>query len=280
MRARFVKVVRDLTARKRAEERMQQEYVREHRIARTLQNTLLPQFSEDAFPGFAVAAFYEPAWEESLVGGDFYDVVPLRDDKIAFVVGDVAGKGLSAATRTGELKAALRAFLRERPDPVAALSRLNNLVCDAEQLDGVDEHLLAVVALAVVESKTGDAIFASAGLEAPILARGSGQIEAVPVHGLTLGVMRDIAYQPAALRLGEDDLLMMTTDGLTEARRGREFLGHEGLMQILQKTLPRCSPRAIGGATLEAVREFTSGTQGQSALQDDACLLLARRLPI
>lgn len=224
-----------------------------------------------------MAAFYEPAWGEALVGGDFYDIVPLRNDKIAFVGGNVAGKGLGAATRTGELKAATRAFLRERPDPAAALARLNNLVRDAEQLDGVDEHLLAAVAVCLVDSQTGEAVFVGAGLEAPILARGSGEIEAVPVHGLTLGITRDAAYQAVALCLGEGDLLVMATDGLTEARRGREFLGHEGLMEILQRVLPCHPPRAIAEATLNAVREFTPGTQGQSALQDDACLLLACR---
>ena len=67
----------------------------------------------DAFPGLQIAHFYEAAWDEALVGGDFYDLFALRDHKVALVVGDVAGKGLAAASYTAEIKFSLRSLLRE-----------------------------------------------------------------------------------------------------------------------------------------------------------------------
>ncbi len=115
----------DVTERRRLEGQIAAAYERERRIAETLQRSLLLQKPDLTFPGLETDALHEVALEEATVGGDFFDVFALSDDKVALVVGDASGKGLAAAARTVEVKYALRAFLREYPYPARTLARLN-----------------------------------------------------------------------------------------------------------------------------------------------------------
>jgi serine phosphatase RsbU (regulator of sigma subunit) len=93
-------------------------------VAETLQRSLLLTPPPDAYPGLRFKAFYRPALDEALVGGDFFDVFAVRDDVIALVVGDATGKGLNAATYTAEIRFALRPFYANtaRPRPPCACS--------------------------------------------------------------------------------------------------------------------------------------------------------------
>ena len=110
---------------------------RERRITQVLQRPLLLKVAEDAFPGLSLATFYEPAWEEAEVGGDFYDAFALADGNVALVVGDACGKGLEAAAHNTQVKDVLRALLRGDPHhPGSVLSRLNEVVCDTVAMDG------------------------------------------------------------------------------------------------------------------------------------------------
>ena len=91
-------------------------FEREHRIAETLQRSLLPD-RLPALPGLEVAARYLPAASEAEVGGDWYDVIPIGAGRVGLVMGDVAGKGLAAASMVGRLRSALRAYALEGHDP-------------------------------------------------------------------------------------------------------------------------------------------------------------------
>ncbi|MDQ4049926.1 MAG: PAS domain S-box protein, partial [Actinomycetota bacterium] len=105
-------------------------YEREHQIAETLQRSLLPE-RLPTLPGLDVAARYLPAASEAEVGGDWYDVIPISGGRVGLVMGDVAGKGLVAASMVGRLRSAMRAYALEGHDPPTVLDRLNQLVWSA-----------------------------------------------------------------------------------------------------------------------------------------------------
>lgn len=246
---------------------------REHRIAEAFQRSLLATSPQDAMPGLTVATQYEPAWDEALIGGDFYDAVALANGRVALVVGDVTGKGLGAAIHTAEVKFALRAFLHEHPNPSQALQRLNDFLADAPP--GTDEQQrqpLVSVAVAVLDSRTGLASVGAAGAENPLLLRAGGEAETVPAGGMPLGALPGTKYESSEIRLASGDTLLMATDGITEARAGRQFFGYEGLVRSAQKARACDSEEQMGRAIVAEAKHFAGG-----ALHDDVCLLLARR---
>lgn len=273
-----------MLSRRRAEENQQQiqalqaheaqlaeDLQHEHQIAEALQWSLLSAPAEDAFPGLRVHTEYEPAWKGALVGGDFYDALALGNGKVALVVGDVIGKGLAAATHTAEVKYALRAILDEHPEPTQALGRLNRFLTQ-KQPGGTGLPLVAV-ALAVVDTRTGEAAVASAGAEHPLLLRASGAAEAIRAGGMLLGTLREADYEAQTVWLAPGDCLLLVTDGLIEARRGGEFFGYEGLTRAAQQAQATDAGR-IGQTIIADAKRFTGG-----ALHDDVCLLTVWRDP-
>ena len=269
----FISIARDITERKQAEEALAVAYERERKIAETLQRSLLLAPPKDAFPGLTVATFYEAAWKEAKVGGDFFDVFGLDEGRVALVGGDVSGKGLAAAARTAEVKFVLRAYLREDPHPGRALTRLNDYLCDAQRLDQQASETLVVVSLLVVNPATGEVVSSLAGAEPPLVLRAEGKAEPTEGGSLPLGVEPGERYPTATLCLAPGDTLLMVTDGITEARRGRgDFLGYEGMTKLAQQHVTAASLQEMGQAIMEEAQSFSGGT-----LQDDACLLLVRR---
>jgi len=261
------------------EAQMAEDLRHEHQIAETLQRSLRSTPAEDAFPGLRVHTEYEPAWKEALVGGDFYDALALGDGKVALVVGDVTGKGLAAATHTAEVKYALRVILHECPDPARALARLNRFLTQAQP--GVAWQPLVAVALAVVDTQTGEAAVSSAGAEHPLLLRADGRAEEILAGGMLLGTLREADYESQTLRLAPGDCLLMVTDGLIEARHGKEFFGYDGLTQAAQQAQARGSTstgNSTGNSMVKAIIAEAKRFAG-SALHDDVCLLLVQREP-
>ena len=264
----------DITARKEAEVAIRSALAKERHVAETLQQTILEEVAEDRFPGLAVATRYLAAWQEARIGGDFFDAFALEDGKAAFVVGDASGKGLQASIRTAEVKFALRAFLHDDPAPALALSRLNDFVCAAQRLEARAEDTFVALTLLVVDAATGEVSVATGGAEPPLLLRADGRAEEVRGKGVPVGFMPRQEYAPTALHLDAGDVILLATDGITEARRGMEFLGYDGMVGIVQRALGEdCRLGAVGQAVLDGAQKFAGGT-----LHDDACLLLVRRL--
>jgi sigma-B regulation protein RsbU (phosphoserine phosphatase) len=267
----------DISERKEAEATRDAMLARETRIARTLQRAMLVKPPLDAFSGIEFDTLYQPAWDDALVGGDFYDAFPVSGGRIAFVVGDVSGKGLEAAAHTAELKYTLRAFLREESEPDRAVIRLNAFLRDGEQWPGASGSFVAL-SVAVLSPETGEVQIAVAGMEPPIVIRGD-QAETIAADGLPLGVITDWESEgrTARTRLRKKDLLMLCTDGLSEARRpgvDTDFFGQTG---VISATLSAArnhldgSLQSIGEAVIRSAKAFAGGK-----LHDDVCVLLAR----
>lgn len=245
-------------------------YERERQIAAVLQRSLMQPSPRSTFPGLCVEVCCEAAEEEALIGGDFYDAFSLGGTKTALVVGDICGKGLAAAEHIPEVRYALRAFLRERPDPGRALARTNRFLCAVQE--ECRESYFAVISVAVIDGATGETQCVTAGAEPPLVFRAQGGLETVSAARLPLGVAPRQRYSTVSLHLAPGDILMLLTDGLTEARRGPEFLGYEALADLSQQAVLGIPLEEGAQAILDQVRAFCGGK-----FHDDVCLLLAQR---
>lgn len=274
---RLVGILQDVSEQKRLEAALLEAARKNERIAETLQKSLLLAPPPDTFPGISLKTYYESAWDDALIGGDFFDVFAVAENIVGVVVGDVTGKGLEAATYTAEIKFILRGFLRETGDPADALARLNRFVVDAERLDAA--HLgstYCAVALACINTATGAVVCATAGAEPPLIFRAdSDATDAVPTGGPMLGVSADLIYEAHSYQLRKGDLYVAYTDGLTEARRDKAFWGQEGLMNVIRETafVRENSLQMVADEVARQAKEWANGRQ-----QDDVCLLLVRRL--
>jgi sigma-B regulation protein RsbU (phosphoserine phosphatase) len=274
----FISAIEDIDIRKRLEAELEAAHRVQRRIAQSLQQSLLMAPPPDLYPGLTVKATYQGAEDDVLVGGDFFDIFAVAEDRVALIVGDITGKGLEAATYAAEVKFGLRAILREHTSPAVALTRLNRFVAGSERLDPT--HLgqsYVAVAVAVVDTGTGAVEAAMAGTEMPFLMRAAtGEVVTFEAGGPLLGVAVDMEYGGQRDVMAEGDLLVMSTDGLTEARhpeRRRQFFGAEGLAQAVREATALIPSLAqVGLAVVERARAFAGG-----AINDDVCLLLARR---
>ncbi|MBC8104609.1 MAG: SpoIIE family protein phosphatase [Cytophagales bacterium] len=269
----YCKILRDFTERRKSEEALQAAYQKEKRISDTLQRALLLPVKEDAFHGVSVASLYAAAWEEALIGGDFFDAFMMSDHHLVLVVGDASGKGLEAAVRTSQVKDVMRAFFRspEGVDATKTLARLNDYLCESKRLDNLREEGFVALALVLFDTATGIASFATAGAEPPVILRADGTTEIIPVGGIPLGVLPGQEYEAKTLSLARGDMIVIVTDGITEARRGDQFLEYQGMLDLARKAFPSGEVGTVARAILEGAYAFTGGS-----LQDDACLLLTR----
>jgi len=178
--------------------------------ALTLQRSLLPDHPPHQ-TGLELASRYQPAQATSEVGGDWYDVIPLTDDRTALVVGDVMGNGIDAAATMGRLRTATCAYADLDLAPEAVLQHLDKITCDLE-------HYIVTCLYAVYDPHTRQCHIANAGHMPPALAR-LGQAPALldlPA-GAPLGV-GGISFETTTADLGPGDLLVLYTDGLVETR--------------------------------------------------------------
>ncbi len=190
---------------------------RERRIAHALQRTLLPQPGMlPVIAGLSFESEYRPSSREADVGGDWYDAVKLRDGSVAVSVGDVTGRGLRAAGLMGKLRQAMGMACLYETDP----ARLLDSVDFALRTRGSSEIATAFLGIISPDRKTMR--FAAAGHPPPLLRRGAG-VEELRSDGLPLG-LRDLDHEAAKeVSLEGADLLMLYTDGLTEATRDLAF---------------------------------------------------------
>ena len=275
--------IRDITHRRDLERKLQAALVRERRITAALQHSLTVGVVENAFPGLLIASLYEPALDEALIGGDFFDVFALPGNTktpdrhcVALAIADASGKGLSAAARTMQVKDVLRAFAREAPgDPAGVMTRLNRFVCDTTRFDDQGTETFTCLILVVIDPTTGAGNIVTAGCEPPLLFRANGEGEVavtLDYSCLPLGVLREENYRMSPFSLSPGETLVLVTDGITEAHQGSAFLGYEGMTHLATQAHGAPTLHDMGQAILDGARAFGGGT-----LQDDACILMVRR---
>ncbi|WP_258053199.1 SpoIIE family protein phosphatase [Streptomyces sp. Ru73] len=238
-------------------------------ISQSLQRSLLPPELPDV-PGVEVEVIYRAAGEGNEVGGDFYDLFPIRDGAYGFAIGDVCGTGPEAAAVTGLARHALRLLAREGFGGPAVLERLNAAILD----EGARSRFLTLLYGELWPQRDGSAVLkvVCAGHPLPLRLRQDGTVEPAAEPQPLLGVMEDLELYAQTVTLDPGDVLLCVTDGVTERREGTRMLGDDGLADVLT-TCTGLTAGAVAARILRAVERFAA----EPASDDMA--ILAMRVP-
>lgn len=258
---------RELRAREAEEKKAQQEAIlyqqeqdREIAEAKAIQEKLLPR-EIPQMPGYEIAS----AWQSArLVGGDYFDILPLAEKTLGLCIADVAGKGMPAALLMSNLQAAVRGLSSLSVAPNLLCSRLNSIV-----FRNTDSDRFITFFYAQLDGPARRLAYVNAGHNAPVVVRSDGSHERLREGGAVLGVFASRDYEMGSVQLSQGDRVILFTDGVTEAcnLEGEEF-GESRLLRLLEdhRTL---SANALQAKILAAVAEFSGGRW-----QDDATLLV------
>lgn len=228
---------------------------RDLRLAEQVQKRFLPQ-SVPQVDGFEFFAHYNAAYE---VGGDYYDFVPLSNDRWAITLGDVSGKGVAAALMMAKFSGDTRYCILTESAPGPAADALNSLLYAA----GLDEKFITL-SLGVLHLPSRVWTFCSAGHLPPLLRKKSGEIVELgnEIAGFPLGIMPESQYRQSEVVLDPGDVVVVYSDGVTDSRSPREELYDSVANRRLVARLKEStgSPEAVGRSILQHVREFSGGT--------------------
>lgn len=241
-------------------------YQQQKDFAETMQRSLLPR-EAPRVPGLDVGHVYQSSARVD-VGGDLYDFLPLDGGRLAVALGDVLGKGISAAADMAMTKFSFRVLARGGADPSRVLARVNEVVCDE-----VEEGKFVTFLYALVDPAAGEVACASAGHPPPRLVRPDGQVASLGTSGLALGIEPGQEYRTESVRLEPGSTVVLYTDGVLEARRDGELYGEERLDRLLAEP-GGLRAQELATAILADCRSFSGGE-----LADDCaivCLQLAR----
>ncbi|MEW2521018.1 SpoIIE family protein phosphatase [Actinacidiphila alni] len=236
-------------------------------ISQALQRSLLPPELPHV-PGVEIEVIYQAAGEGNEVGGDFYDLFPIRDGCWGFAIGDVCGTGPEAAAVTGLARHALRLLAREGFGGPAVLERLNAAILD----EGARSRFLTLLYGELWPQHDGSAVLrmVCAGHPLPLRLRPDGTVEPAAEPQPLLGVMDDLELYEQNVTLDPGDVLLCVTDGVTERREGTRMLGDDGLAEVLS-TCTGLTAGAVAARIQRAVERFAS-----DAPSDDMAILSMR----
>jgi sigma-B regulation protein RsbU (phosphoserine phosphatase) len=274
---RMTENLETLVAISKEKERMQSEL----EIAREVQAGLYPK-EPPKFENIELVAMSQPA---RMASGDYFDYLRLQDDRVAFAIGDVAGKGISAALLMASIQSTMRAQLRPYLPPprgsadswtppqedlstALIVSRLNQQI---HQFTSASKY--ATFFFGVYDDTTGTLRYTNAGHLPPLLLR-QGGISALNVDGLVVGAFAFASYEESSLQLMNGDVLLLYTDGISEPENeyGEEF-GEERLKALLLANADK-DAREIADRIVQAVRDWV----GKAEQFDDITLLIVKKL--
>lgn len=235
-------------------------------IAREIQQAMLPRGAFQA-PGVEAFGMTRPA---NTVGGDFYDIVPLRDGRVLLALGDVAGKGSPAALLMALLLAMMRTLVDEGFEGEQLVSRLNGQI-----VRQAPRSRFVTLFVAIFDPVQGDFVYVNAGQNPPLVRRAGGTYERLRAGGMALGMFENAVYTLGRTTLGLDDVVVMYSDGVTEAENGVGEPFDELGVQTVVDAKAWGSAKELGWQMFQAVEMYTD----QRRLLDDLTVLVARRLP-
>lgn len=239
---------------------------REMELAAEIQKRLLPTVVPEV-EGYELLGWSRPAQQ---VGGDYYDLVALKEGSWGLVVGDVSGKGMPAALMVSTVHSALRLLLDRLEVGPALLERLNRHIAETSA-----PNKFITFFMAEVDSSNGQVQFLNAGHNPAILMSEDGSSRELRTGGLPLGLLPEGSFKSSAFVMQPGDLLCIYSDGITEAiSKADEEFGDERLIEVLQEY--RSEPlQSVIAAIDRATASFSRGMPQA----DDQTVLLLRRLP-
>jgi serine phosphatase RsbU (regulator of sigma subunit)/anti-sigma regulatory factor (Ser/Thr protein kinase) len=256
--------VGQLVREQEAEAATRQRFEQELEVARLIQQNFLPKELPD-LPGWQIAAYYRPARE---VGGDFYDVIPLPDGRVAFVVGDVTDKGVPAALVMSATRSVLRASATRLIEPGVVLERVNEHLCP-----DMPAKMFVTCLYGVLDPATGRLRFANAGHDLPYVKTADGVIE-LRARGMPLGLMPGMDYEEKEAVLEPGESVLLHSDGVVEAHDpDRDMFGFPRLKETMAG-----SP---GGQELIdlVISELEAFTGPGAEQEDDITMVTLQRSP-
>lgn len=244
----------------------QQMLQKELEFGHKVQQGFLPS-SPPKLPGYQFFDFYQAA---KGVGGDLYDYVPMDNDRLGVLLGDVSGKGVGAALLMAKISADSRYCLARTPEPRVAVDSINESFCAA----GWEDRFVTFV-LCVLNTKTHEVTIVNAGHMPPMLRRVDGTVVDVEDDtGLPLGVADGMTYSQFTMTLAPGESLTLFTDGISEAmNRNRDLYGLERLRRRVSESADGAAE--LGRVVLDDVRQFV----GNTPQSDDMCVVCFGRSP-
>lgn len=234
---------------------------RHRRVAETFQRALID--APLTLQGLEFGHSYAPATDEEAAGGDFYDIFPIEDGRVAISIGDVAGRGMEAASMTALVRDSIRVSTLDLPAPGDVLVKTNRVL-----LAFFPPEMFATVFFGVIDPHSGVMTYALGGGPPPVHVDAEGTVTSLGHHGPLLGVLDDVAFEQQALTLGPRDRLVLFTNGLSEARNGDQTLDLAGIAEILRTSVRR-DCRGLAQELYEGALRFSGG-----ALRDDVAILV------
>ena len=186
--------------------------------------------------GISAEGIYSSATAEAFVGGDFYSMIKLPGRRACIIMGDVSGKGIEAASISSAVKTALSAYAWEGRTPARMVATLNEFLLGFSRVE-----TFATLFVGIVDLVTSSLTYCSAGHPPAILVSAqSGEAELLDVQSGVVGAFHDMEYKNGTIRLHEGDILLLYTDGTTEARSPEgAFFGETGLRDMIMNEVPR-----------------------------------------
>jgi sigma-B regulation protein RsbU (phosphoserine phosphatase) len=264
MRKDLRRYIEELTTTTAAKEKIASELAIAHQIQLGIVPKLFPPFPNRR--DLDLFAVLEPARD---VGGDLYDFALLDDDHLYVAIGDVSGKGVPASLLMAVGKTLLKSTVQGVRDPARALTLVNT-----ELAEDNDSCMFITAFCGIINLRTGDLTFASAGHNPPLIVRGDKPVEILRRRpGPALAALQGSRYQNEAVRLAADDMLLLYTDGVTEAMNpANELFGEERLVELM-RAAPLAGTRPCIESIVRAVHAHAAGAE-----QSDDITLLAVRV--
>ena len=243
--------------------RIERDRLAEVEQAAEIQRQFLPS-TAPVLPGLELAGYNAAC---RTVGGDYYDFLPYPDNRVGVVIGDVAGKGMPAALMMTSLQAKVQALAETPGDPATVVGRLNRSL-----IGTCPSNRFITFFFAIIDASSGDIAFCNAGHNPPFVVRAGGAIERLEGGGPVLGILPAMTYQGRECHMEPGDLLVLYSDGVTEAANlaGEEF---EDRLPELAAALRHRSAAEVVQAIHEAVKEWIAGQPPA----DDITVVVARR---